>query len=115
MEDERMVAVDRHELGQLLLLDLHVDERVAVVVEDPEEVVDADVDARRLQERVVVRVDLDAALREEAGDRRIGEDHGASLRATIPGPSWQSPLTSTAPSSGASGGRRTAAACAAAA
>ena len=61
-----MVAVDLDELGQLLLLDLDVDVRVAVVVEDPEEPVDPDVDARRLQERLVVGVDLDPALRRDA-------------------------------------------------
>ena len=78
-----MLAVDLDELGQLLLLDLHVDVRVPVVVEDAEEPVDADVDARRLQERRIVRIDLDSALREAAGDRRVGEDHGAILGATI--------------------------------
>ena len=45
------VVVDLDELGQLRLLGLDVDERVAVVVEDAEEPVDADVDARRLQQR----------------------------------------------------------------
>ena len=70
-----MLVVDLDELGQLRLLDLDVDERVAVVVEDAEEPVDADVDARRLQERVVVRVDLDPPLGEQAGDRRVGEHH----------------------------------------
>ncbi len=59
VEDERVLVVHLHELGQLGLLGLDIDERIAVVVEDPEEPVDADVDARRLQERLVVRVDLD--------------------------------------------------------
>ena len=70
-----MLLLDLDELGQLRLLDLDVDERVAVVVEDAEEPVDANVDARRLQQRVVVRVDLDPPLGEQAGDRRVGEDH----------------------------------------
>src|SRR5438105_10525708 len=52
MEHERRVVVDLDQGGQLLLLPLHVDERVAVVVEDPEEAVDADVDARRLEEQL---------------------------------------------------------------
>ena len=82
VEDERVLVVDLDELGQLRLLDLDVDERVAVVVEDAEEPVDADVDARRLQERRVVRVDLDPPLGEQAGDRRVGEDHrGDSMTA----------------------------------
>ena len=46
-----MVVVHLDELGQLLLLDLHVDVRVAVVVEDAEEPVDPHVDARGLEER----------------------------------------------------------------
>ena len=75
MEDERVLVVDLDELGQLRLLDLDVDERIAVVVEDAEEPVDADVDARRLEKRLVVRVDLDPPLGEQAGDRRVGEHH----------------------------------------
>ena len=106
-----MLAVDLDELGQLRLLDLDVDVRVPVVVEDPEEPVDADVDARGLQERGVVRVDLDAALRDAAGDRRVGEDHERILRATIPGPSWQSPRISPPPTSVGSAGKSGAARC----
>ena len=75
VEDERVLVVDLHELGQLRLLDLDVDERIAVVVEDAEEPIDADVDARRLEERRVVRIDLDLPLGEVAGDRRVGEHH----------------------------------------
>jgi hypothetical protein len=75
MENERVLLLDLDELGQLRLLDLDVDERVAVVVKDTEEPVDADVDTRRLQQRVVVRVDFDPPLGEQSGDRRVGEDH----------------------------------------
>src|SRR5579862_6938618 len=90
MKDEGMVALDSDELGQLLLLLLHVDVRVAVVVEDPEEPVDPHVHARRLQKRVVIRVDLDPALRQQAGDGRVGENHVAIVTGTAtarPGPS----------------------------
>ena len=65
MQDERPVVVDLDQLGQLLLRLLDVDERVARVVEDAEVAVDAHVDARRLQQRLVVGVDPDATLREE--------------------------------------------------
>src|SRR6266550_3180304 len=81
-----MVAVHLHELRQLLLLDLDVDVRVAVVVEDTEEPVDANVDARRLEELGLVGVDLDASLCQIAGNRRVREDHAAILRATIRDP-----------------------------
>ena len=70
-----MVAVDLDELRQLRLLDLHVDVRVPVVVEDPEEPVDADVDARGLEQGGVVGVDLDPALRQQPRDRGVGQDH----------------------------------------
>ena len=80
MEHERRLVVDLDERGQLLLLALDVDVGVPVVVEDPEEAVDADVDAGGLEERLVVRVDPDPALPEEALDRPVGEDHAAILR-----------------------------------
>ena len=63
---------------------LDVDERVAVVVEDAEEAVDADVDARRLEQGIVVRIDLDAAFLQAARDRAVGEDHGADSTADRP-------------------------------
>ena len=74
-----MSLVDLHELGQVLLRLLHVDERVARVAEDAEVAVDADVHARRLEQRLVVGLDLDAALVEQARDRAVGEDHGPIL------------------------------------
>ena len=51
VEDERLVAVDLDQLGQVLLGLLDVDERVAGVAEDAEVAVDAHVDARRLEQR----------------------------------------------------------------
>src|SRR5205807_6011425 len=38
------------------------------------------VDARGLEERLVVRLDLDATLVEQAPDRAVGENHAAILR-----------------------------------
>ena len=64
MEDEGALLVDLDELGELLLGLLDVDVRVARVVEHAEEAVDADVHAGRLQQRRVVRLDLDATLLE---------------------------------------------------
>ena len=77
MEHERVVALDADELGQLLLLLLHVDVGVAVVVEHAEEAVDPHVDAGRLEQGLVVGIDLDPPLRQGPGDRRVGEDHVA--------------------------------------
>ena len=62
---------DLDELRQVLLLDLDVDMRVQVVAEDAEVPVDADVDARRLEQRGVVRIDLDPALADQALDGAI--------------------------------------------
>ena len=59
---------------------LDVDEGVEVVAEDAEVAVDAHVDARRLEQRRVVRVDLDPALVEQPRDRAVGEDHAPDSR-----------------------------------
>ncbi len=75
VEDERLVVGDLDELRQLLLLDLDVDVRIAGVPEHAEEAVDADVEARRLHERRVVRLDADPARLDEAPDGAVGEHH----------------------------------------
>jgi hypothetical protein len=79
MEDERAFVVDLDQLGQVLLRLLDVDERVARVVEDAEETVDPDVDARRLEQLRVVGVDLDPSLVEQPRDCSVGQDHDAIL------------------------------------
>src|SRR5215208_4714346 len=81
MEDEGVLSVDLDELRQVLHRLLDVDERVAGVVEHTEEPVGADVDAGRLDQVLVERVDLDPALGELAADRSVGQDHGAILGA----------------------------------
>ena len=75
-----LVALDLDQLGEVLHRLADVDERVARVVEDAEEAVDPHVDARGLQQRLVVRLDLDAALREQPADRPVGQDHAPILR-----------------------------------
>jgi hypothetical protein len=49
VEDEGLLLLDLDQLGQLRLLDLDVDEGIAVVVEDAKETVDPDVHAGGLQ------------------------------------------------------------------
>ena len=69
MEDERLfVVLHLDELRERLLRLLHIDIGIPRVVEDAEEAVDADVNARRLQERGVIRVDPDATLGDEPFD-----------------------------------------------
>src|SRR5581483_7046648 len=75
MQDERRLRLDLDELGEVLLLQLHVDEGVARVAEDTKESVDADVDARRLDEVRVEWVDPDAAFPHEPPDGSIRQDH----------------------------------------
>jgi len=67
VEDERL-RVGLDELGQVLLRLADVDERVARVVEDAEVPVDADVDARGLEQRLVVR---SISMRPSSSSRRI--------------------------------------------
>ena len=76
VEDERLLGVDLDELGQPLHLLLDVDEGVARVAEDAEELVHADVHAGGLQQLLGVRVDADPALVEQAPDGAVREDHG---------------------------------------
>jgi len=71
MEDERRSVLDLDELGQVFLLLANIDIGVAVVVENPELAVDANVDARRLEQRIVVGIDLDAAFLQATRDRPI--------------------------------------------
>jgi hypothetical protein len=71
MEDEGRSVLDLDELGQVFLLLANVDIGVAVVVENPEIAVDANVDARRLEQGIVVRIDLDAAFLQATRDRPI--------------------------------------------
>ena len=84
MEDERRSVLDLDELGQVLLRLANIDIGVAGVVENPEIAIDADVHARRLEQGIVVGIDLDAAFLQATRDRPIGEDHGADSTADRP-------------------------------
>src|SRR4051794_16725678 len=83
MDDERLVLLDDHLLGEVVGRLGEVDRRDAVVVEDAERGPEAQVDARGLDHAVIPRIDADAALLDEAADRPVGEHgrggHGASL------------------------------------
>ena len=71
MQHKSSVVLDLDELRELLLRLADVDVRIAVVVEDAKEAIDADVHARRLEQGVVIRIDLDPALFQQASDRAI--------------------------------------------
>lgn len=57
VQDERLVALRLHEPGEVGLLDRGVDVGVAVVLEHPEEAIEAHVDAGRLHHGFVVGID----------------------------------------------------------
>ena len=84
VEDERLVPLDLDELGQPFLLSLDVDVGVAGVPEDPKHPVDPHIEARRLHQRGVVRVDSDSACVDQTPDRAVGEHHRAILARPIP-------------------------------
>lgn len=74
MEDEGLLGIDLDEAGELRLLEGRIDDRVLVVVEEPEVAVEADVDARGLDEREVARVEGDATGFEFGADVAIGKE-----------------------------------------
>ena len=78
VEDERLLAVlDLHQLGEVVHRLAHVDVGVAGVVEDAEAAVHAHVDAGRLDEPLVERVDDDPSGLDLRTDRAVAEHHGA--------------------------------------
>ncbi|OLB64618.1 MAG: hypothetical protein AUI10_10355 [Actinobacteria bacterium 13_2_20CM_2_72_6] len=58
MEDERLAGGDLDHGREIVLLDRRVDVRVQVVVEDPEQAVEPHVDARRLDQGRLERIEL---------------------------------------------------------
>ncbi|GMU78917.1 MAG: hypothetical protein AMXMBFR46_17100 [Acidimicrobiia bacterium] len=77
VEDERVGVAHLHELGEVLLGLLRVDEGRGVVAEHPEVAVDAQVDRRRLDRPVHHRLDDDAPRGDGLADRDVGQDHEA--------------------------------------
>ena len=76
VKDEGRVRGGRDFLGEVILQGLRIDERVAVVLEHPEAMVASNVDARRLDEVRVERIDRDTPVVDGFEDRPVGEDHG---------------------------------------
>ena len=81
MQDERLVDGWLDQAGQVGLLDRGIDVRVAVVLEDPEVLINPDVDAGRLDHDRVVGIEDDAARRELGPDVAVGEQHAGNLPA----------------------------------
>ena len=94
VQDERLVALGLDQPGEVGLLVRRVDVRVAVVLEDPEEAVDAHVDRRRLDHPLVEGLEDHASGRDLGLDVAVGEQHGreASGRRSGPRPTQDSAL-----------------------
>ena len=76
-------SVDRDLLGEVRRAGRAGRSPGAVVVEDAERVAEPQVDARRLHQRRVPRVDPDAARLDEPADRAVGEDGGRRSRREV--------------------------------
>jgi hypothetical protein len=81
VQDERLAGRRFDEAGQLVLLLGRVDVGVAGVVEDPEQGVEADVDARRLHQAVFERIDAQPSGIDLGSDITVGEQHPTRLSA----------------------------------
>src|SRR5258705_127786 len=75
MQYEGLAGLRLHEAGELVLPDRRVDVGVAGVVEDTKHVVEADVDARRLYQAWVIRIDAQPLGGDFGTDVAIGEQH----------------------------------------
>src|SRR4051794_7404917 len=95
MQDERILARDLDQLGQLLHRLAHVDVGVARVVKHAELAVGAHVDARRLNQRLVVRVEDNAPGLNLGANGPVREHHGRPVYLFAPKlkePRW-APIT----------------------
>ena len=80
VQDERLVrrrSLDQ--VGEVGLVFGRVDERVLVVVEQPEVAIEPHIDARRLHHLGFPRLEPDAARVDLGPDVAVGEQHAASL------------------------------------
>lgn len=81
VQHERLTVLRFDQRGELVLLLGRVDVGVASVVENPEHAVKADVDAGRLHQRVIERLDAQPPGGDFGPEVAIGEQHQASLTA----------------------------------
>ena len=79
MEHERLAVLRADLLGEVVEVSGEVDVGLRGVLEDEERVVQAKVDARRLEARFVERIDDDAPGADLLEDRAVGEDHQAGV------------------------------------
>ena len=75
----RIVKLDENDrvVGAVKLIEKEQPEENGDGAETPEEPVEADVDARRLDQPLVVGLDREPALGDRGGDVAVGQQHGA--------------------------------------
>ena len=83
MQDEGLFVVGLDQPGQVGLFHGGVDVRVAVVLEDPEVPVQPDVNAGRLDQFGIVRIELDPPGLDLGLDVTIGEEHPGNLSGPV--------------------------------
>src|SRR3954464_8380216 len=76
VQNERLTVGDLEHGGEVVLLLRRVDVRVQMVVEDPEEAVEPDVDAGRLHQRGIERLQLKLTGLELVDEVAVGKKHG---------------------------------------
>jgi hypothetical protein len=80
VKDERLVVLDREELGQVWLGRPDVDVGVAVVAKDPKAAIEVEVDRRGLEILRVIRPDDDPTALDLAPDVAVRQDGHSVLR-----------------------------------
>ena len=85
VQHEALGGVDLDEAGEVGLVQRRVDDRVLVVVEQPEELVEPHVDAARLDHVGVPRVEPDPSGLDLGPDVAVGEQHGVRVPAGLLG------------------------------
>ena len=83
VEHERLALLGLDQGREVVLAHRRVDVGVAGVVEDPEQVVQPDIDARRLDQAFLERIDAKSPRGDFGTDVAIGEQHATSVAAEV--------------------------------
>src|SRR5215213_5890314 len=84
MQDERLVAGGFDDTGQFRLIGSRIDVRIAMILEDSEVAVEADVDTGRLDQLGRVRLQGNPAPMDLRSNVAIREQHGGNVSASRP-------------------------------
>jgi hypothetical protein len=79
MQHKGFVVWHLHLFGEILLVGLHIDDASGVIAEDPEQIVEAQINRTRLNVGVQNRIDNDPSRSQLLTDRPIAENHAVTL------------------------------------